>query len=148
MVRPLGQDIHLSTLIRAPRERVFEALTTADGWNAWFTKGSEIDLRVGGILKLRWVNWGPDQVTAEADCPITVIEPPERFAFTWTPFDKNVPTEVTFELAEHQDGTVIELTETGYVNSPQSLRSFMDCSAGWGEALTLLKMWLEHGVVY
>ncbi|HSH00365.1 MAG TPA: SRPBCC domain-containing protein [candidate division Zixibacteria bacterium] len=148
MSQPLGQNINHKTLIRAPRERVFEALTTADGWNAWFTKGSEIDPRVGGTLTLRWQDWGPDKITDQAVCPITVIDPPQRFAFKWRSFDKNVYTEVTFELSPHDEGTVIEVTEAGYLDTPKSLRAFMNCSAGWGEALTLLKFWLEQGVVY
>ncbi len=37
---------------------------------------------------------------------------------------------------------------TYYPNSPEGRGNMLDCASGWGEALTLLKFYLEHGIVY
>lgn len=148
MPKLLDQQIEYKTFIRKPPKAVFETLTTAAGWDGWFTKGSEIDPKVGGILKLRWVNFGAERVTADEDCPIVEIVPNERFAFQWCTFSKDRPTTVTFDLKAESGGTMITLTETGYTDEPESLKWLVICSAGWGEALTLLKFYLEFGVTY
>ncbi len=51
-----GLEIKHSVLIRAPREKVWAALTTAEGFDGWWgTRGSEIDLRPGWqVVTLRW----------------------------------------------------------------------------------------------
>jgi uncharacterized protein YndB with AHSA1/START domain len=46
------------TLVRAPREAVYRALTTADGLDEWFTTGAEVVPEPGGIMHLRWREWG------------------------------------------------------------------------------------------
>jgi hypothetical protein len=43
---------------------------------------------------------------------------------------------------------VVHLTEKGYTNTPGGRRNMLECASGWGEALTLLKFYLEHGVTY
>ena len=48
-----------STFIKTTPERVFETLTSAEGWDAWFTKGTMLDLKPGGEFILRWKDWGP-----------------------------------------------------------------------------------------
>ncbi len=46
--------IRVATLVRAPRDRVYDALTRAEELDAWFTTGAEIDLRPGGEMVWRW----------------------------------------------------------------------------------------------
>jgi hypothetical protein len=72
--------------------------------------------------------------------------PPERFVFRWTPGE--TPTTVAFDLNARGTGTVLTVTETGHSQSQQDMNALVDCAAGWGEALTLLKFYLEHSVTY
>ena len=44
------------------------------------------------------------------------------------------------------NGTIVRLREAGYYNTPSGIRSMVECAAGWGEALTLLKFYVEHGI--
>jgi uncharacterized protein YndB with AHSA1/START domain len=61
MSEPVSEIRH-SVFIRAPRAKVWAALTTAQAMDAWWgTRGSEIDLRPGGKLTLRWRGWGPER---------------------------------------------------------------------------------------
>lgn len=112
------------------------------------TTGAEVDARVGGHITFRWKNWKPDLCTTEDRGPIVEFDPPGRFAFQWHPFDKQTPTTVTFTLLAKYGGTVVDLTENGYINTPKSRKTQLECASGWGEALALLKFYLEYGVKY
>ena len=135
-------DIQYSTYIQAPPQRVYEVLTTADGWDAWFTQGTRVDAQLGGSIRLCWSDWGLDHVTAQDGGAVLEAVPGQKFVFQWQPGD--TPTTVAIELEARGSGTVVHLTETGYT----SMNGFVDCAVGWGEALTLLKFYLEHGVTY
>lgn len=137
--------INHKTKIHAPAERIYEMLTTEKGWDAWFTEGTRIDLENGqGEIRFVWKNWGPDQVSAEDGGPITRAERNRCFEFQWSPA-KGLVTTVHFKLEEIEDGkTSVTVTESGY--DSEHLAAYMDCSTGWGEALTLLKFYLEHGI--
>jgi uncharacterized protein YndB with AHSA1/START domain len=152
--------------INAPIERVYRTLTTADGWDGWFTRGATLDARPGGQFVLRWRDaerahdrvtlWGPVHTTLEIGGPVVAVEPERRFAFQWTTAAH--PTTVDFQLARRGGGTVVTVTESGYthddlgatgvVGQIENHSPFAMCAAGWGEALTLLKLYLEHGLTY
>jgi hypothetical protein len=44
----IPEEISHAVVIGCSRSRVFQTLTTAEGWNAWFTADSSLDARVGG----------------------------------------------------------------------------------------------------
>jgi uncharacterized protein YndB with AHSA1/START domain len=134
------------TLVRAPRERVYDALTKAEELDAWFTTGAEVDPQPGGEMVWRWEDWGPDHVTAEDRGPVLEARRPERYVFGWQERLGGTIVEVDFE--EHPDGTVIRLREHGYPDTPEGWEGFAECATGWGEALTLLKFWVERGARY
>lgn len=136
----------MATLVRAPRERAYDALTRADELDSWFTTGAEVDARPGGTMRWRWVDWGPDHVTEEDSGPVLDARRPERYVFLWQAQLGGTTVEVDFE--EHPDGTVIRLREYGYPDTPAGWAAFCECSTGWGEALTLLKFHVEHGAHY
>jgi uncharacterized protein YndB with AHSA1/START domain len=139
--------INCSTFVRAPRERVYDAFATAEGLDGWFTTGTTMEPRPGGGMVWRWRDWGPDRVTTEAVARILEVRRPERFSFAWDSGDTDPTTvEMTFEEAE--GGTIVRLREHGYHDTPRGLRAMLDCAAGWGEALTLAKFYVEHGLLY
>ncbi|WLD94668.1 SRPBCC domain-containing protein [Alkalihalobacillus sp. AL-G] len=136
--------INHKTLIRIDADKVYETLTTGAGWDAWFTDGTRVDIEDGvGEIRLVWKKWGPDSVTAEDGGTITKAEPNQCFEFQWSP-GKELVTTVNFQLEEVEDGTVVTVTETGY--DVENLSTCIMCATGWGEALTLLKFYLEHGI--
>lgn len=142
-----GLTIRHEVLVRAPRRRVWDALTTREGLDGWFTQGAEVDARPGGAIRFRWREWGPQRITAEDGGPVLEAVEPERFVFRWHE-DAEDPTRVTFELEEHGSGTLLRVVDEGYPDTAQGKDRFMDCAAGWGEALTLVKFWVEHGLRY
>ena len=67
------------------------------------------------------------------------------FSFEW---GSSMVSTVEFHLKAQYGGTVVTLYEYGYPASDAGLVNMLDCASGWGEALTLLKFYLEHGIVY
>jgi uncharacterized protein YndB with AHSA1/START domain len=139
-------EIRVATLVRAPRERVYDAFTKAEELDAWFTSGAEVDPRPGGEMVWRWVDWGPDRFTGEDRGPVLEARRPERYVFGWQEKLGGTTVEVDFET--HPNGTAVRLREHGYPDTPEGWAGFQECSTGWGEALTLLKFYVEHGVRY
>jgi uncharacterized protein YndB with AHSA1/START domain len=144
----IDAEIRQSTLIRAPREQVYDAIATAEGLDSWFTDGSEIELHPGGTLMFRWRNWGPDKVNQDSKAVVVEVERPERFVFQWASDNPSYVTTIEIEFEEVEEGTVVRLREHGYHDTPSGRRALMECAAGWGEALTLMKFWVEHGIRY
>ena len=56
--------IRWTTFIAAPPAKVYRTLTTAEGWDGWFTQGATLDARVGGTFTLRW-----NDAERTWDCP-------------------------------------------------------------------------------
>jgi uncharacterized protein YndB with AHSA1/START domain len=147
---PLGMEIAHRTLVRAPRDAVYRALTTAEGLDQWFTSGAEVVREPGGIMRLRWRDWGPDAVTVDDRGEVVEVVAPERFVFRWhdNGFEAGGLTTVQFDFLENERGTIVSVRETGFENSEGGRSGFVSCCAGWGEALTLMKFYVEHGVTY
>ena len=139
-------SIRLSTYVGASPRRVYETLATGSGWDAWFTQGADVDTRQGGSIRLRWEGFGAGGYAGQDGGAVLEAEPPRRFVFQWQPGDS--VTTVAIDLLPRGAGTVVHLEEWGHTDSPGDLAALVDCAAGWGEALTLLKFHLEYGVTY
>ncbi len=149
MTQLLDMEIRHEAFVAAPRERIYDALTTADALNAWFTTDAEVDARPGGVMHWRWRDWGPDKVTAEDPGRVVEARRPERFVFEWHGSrDPEYPTTVELDFEEADGGTVVRLRERGYPDTPTGRAAFANCAAGWGEALTHAKVYVEHGLSY
>ena len=142
--------IDYGTYIAAPITAVYDALTTGEGWASWFADEATIDTRPGGRYDFRWEAFGADRTRLHLNGPVLAAEPPSVFTFKWG--DEGTPdgemTTVAFTLEERPPGTIVRVVESGYTHDDASVRFALNCASGWGEALTLLKFWLEHGVVY
>jgi uncharacterized protein YndB with AHSA1/START domain len=146
---PLGMEIEHRTLVRAPRDTVYRALTTAAGFDEWFTTGAAIVPEPGGVMHLRWREWGADAITVEDRGEVVEAIAPERFVFRWHGNGpKRELTTVELDFLEDERGTIVSLRESGYADTDEGRSGFVSCCAGWGEALTLMKFYVEHGVTY
>jgi len=144
MARTIDEPIKQRTYIDKPPQTVFETITSAQSWDAFFTTGMELDPKPGGRIVFRWKNWGPDRYTLDAPGKVLEVDPPRKFVFQWG----RHPTTITFELEPEGQGTIVECREVGYSNTPEGRRHMLECASGWGEAVTLLKFWLELGIRY
>jgi uncharacterized protein YndB with AHSA1/START domain len=143
------QTITYKTFVSRPIGEVFTAISTAEGWNSWFTTRCRLDLRPGGVFEPEWVAFGPDLIDCKESGRVLAVEWPRRLVLQWTPAGPNLPTTIEFALTERFGGTVVQVSDSGYpVGSLHDQRIFIECACGWGEALTLLKFFLEYGIRY
>lgn len=139
------ERVEARILVRSDPARVWEALATGEGLDAWFTTGARLEARPGGLLSCRWERWGPDEFTGTFDGEVLEAVPPRRLVFRWAVDTRTCDTVVEFDLAPRGDATVVDLVEHGFEEGPAGLREMLRHSAGWGEALALLKLFLERG---
>jgi uncharacterized protein YndB with AHSA1/START domain len=138
----IPDEVRRELVIRAPRERVWTALTRPEELLRWFpTQRAEIDLRPGGSVLFEW-----EEDTAEA--VVDVVEPPGRFVFRWRPMGLDRPyTTVSFTLEAISDGigTRVVLVESGFASLPDQIRQQSQAGndEGWAEELDELKEYLE-----
>lgn len=141
-------DINHKTYIKVPLEELYKTVSTSQGWNAWFTDDTSLEINPDGTgeIRLRWTNFGSENVNIKNGGKILEAIPNKRFIFQWSPGEQK--STVTFKFEPYKNGTLVVLNETGYTNSERDLKACIGCAVGWGEALTLLKIYLEYGIVY
>lgn len=136
--------IERTVRVESPIERVWTALTNADELKCWFGDSAEVDLRVGGAIRIGWSEY--DTTT---DCVIEEIDPPSRFSYRWdTKPDatgKVWMTTVTFTLAEADGFTTVTVIESGLSALPEELYdgTMEENSSGWTAELADLQQILE-----
>jgi predicted dithiol-disulfide oxidoreductase (DUF899 family)/uncharacterized protein YndB with AHSA1/START domain len=129
------REIHID----APRERVFELLSSRDRIASWMP-ATTFEPHVGGKVAFTFAPEGVDWLTIGQ---VTEFEPPERVAFTWDhPSEPlGAVTEIRFELTPDEGGTRVRLTHTGFVSEEQQI----DHDGGWTYFLDRLKVAGEGG---
>ena len=148
MKKMIDEKVRVTTLVRAAPERVYDAIATAEGVNAWFTTDALIDARPGGKIQLRWKDWGYSRYTGENGGPVLEAQRPVRFVFQWKVDTDLYNTTVEIDFEPVEEGTLVRLVEDSYEDTPTGLKDMLARASGWGEALTLMKFHVEHGVTY
>lgn len=131
--------IHKEITLRAPRARIWRALTDAGEFGAWF--GVELDsgFQAGQTVRGRITSPGCESLRFEAT--VEWLRPEESFAFRWSPCgDGTQPaaadapsTLVEFRL-DGVDGAVrLTVTESGFDTLPADQRRelFARNEGGW-----------------
>lgn len=144
MSQSIQEPITHQTLVAAPPDRVYDALTSAEGLDGWFTSGAEVDARAGGYIRFRWKDWGPKRLTCEDGGPVLAAQRPSHFVFQWHPGGPGFTTTVELFFEAVATGTIVTVRETGYPDTREGRRAMLDCAAGWGEALTLCRIFVER----
>ena len=135
--------IERTVRIDRPLDRVWDAITTAEGLGTWFGNAAEVDLRVGGTAKLTW------EGGHAADLRIERIEPKTVFGFTWgingLPDDDLRRTYVEFTLVPDDSGTTLTVVESGFaqLGPEQHSNAFEGNTHGWAAELGELVAYLD-----
>jgi uncharacterized protein YndB with AHSA1/START domain len=129
--------------IAHPPERVWAALTTAEGLAAWFGNEASIDLRPGGSAQMRWTEGHT------ADMRVERVEEPTVFGFTWQiyglPKDDPRRTYVEFTLEPVGSGTRLTVVESGFAQLPEDAHheAYDGNIEGWASELGELVSYLD-----
>ncbi len=139
MTHPAPPDagvLRLERKFNAPAQAVFDAWTSAEMLRRWWPAGSdwetpvaEVDVRVGGSLRL--VMRSPDGDEFGGSGQYREVTPPARLVFTWTwdGHEGHQGTQlVEVEFEEREDGTTtVVLTNRG-LRDEESKRTHRE---GW-----------------
>jgi uncharacterized protein YndB with AHSA1/START domain len=134
--------------LRAPRARVWRALTDPAQFSTWF-EVKLTDPFVPGA-RVRGPVTHPEYQHLTMDITIEQVEPERLFSWRWHPggdpdIDPAEPmTLVVFELEAVPEGTRVTVTETGFDRIPAARRSkaFRENDEGWAGQLENIRKYL------
>jgi len=144
--------IERSIHIKAPRPRVWRALSNAEEYGHWFganLKGQAFapGQRVQGPITIS----GYEHVVF--DVVVERVEPENLLSYRWHPYavdpaidySKEQRTLVTFTLKDADDGTLLTVTETGFDQVPpeRCMDAFRMNSGGWEGQLRNIARYAE-----
>jgi uncharacterized protein YndB with AHSA1/START domain len=127
--------------VKAPLDRVYEALATRDGVAGWWTADTRGDSKVGGVLKTVFVADGKE--LGGFDLEVLELDPGKRVL--WQVVDgpgEWIGTRIGFDLKQ-EDGYAIVLFQHEGWKEPVEFMSH--CSTKWAVFLMSLKSLVETG---
>ncbi|MEO8579826.1 MAG: SRPBCC family protein [Gemmatimonadales bacterium] len=131
--------IEKRVVLRAPRSRVWRALTRHDEFGKWFGVNLENGFAEGATVRGNITIKGYEHGTLELK--IERLEPENLFSYRWHPYavdpkndySSEPMTLVEFRLEDANDGTVLTIVESGFDRIPLARRAeaFKMNDGGW-----------------
>jgi uncharacterized protein YndB with AHSA1/START domain len=135
--------IHKRIHLKAPRSRVWRALTDYREFSAWFGVNLESPFVAGQRTAGNLSDPGYEHIRMEAT--VQKLEPESYFSYTWHPYaiepgvdySKETPTLVEFTLEDKGGETLLTVTESGFAKLPPHRRdeAFRMDEHGWSAQL-------------
>jgi len=145
--------IERSAVVRAPRARVWRALTDAREFGTWFGVNVEGVFKPGARMRGAITHKGYEHVIW--DITIETMEPERRFSWRWHPhavepgvdYSPEPTTLVVFELEEVPDGTRLTVTESGFDDVPLARRAqaYRMNTEGWAWQMQSIEAYVTGG---
>jgi len=143
--------IEKRVVLRAPRARVWRAITNADEFGTWFRIKLDGAFTAGRAVRGKITIPGYEHLTV--DMLVERIEPERYFAYRWHPYpiDPKVDysaeptTLVEFTLEETDGGTAVTIVESGFDRIPLTRRAeaFRMNDQGWAGQIKNLAKYVE-----
>ncbi len=149
-------------VLRAPRARVWQAVSDAQAFGRWFGVEFAGPFVAGAPLRGRMV---PTQMDAEIDAMqkpyegmafdffVERIDPESHISFRWHPYPlppgadpaTEPTTRIEFALADAPEGTSLTITESGFEHIPLERRAaaFANNEGGWTLQLRLVGLYVD-----
>lgn len=144
--------IEKQIILKAPRSRVWRAITDSKEFGTWFRAKMETPFVVGKIAYGQITYPGYEHMKLQAR--VEKMEPEHLFVLRWHPgaegadksFETDPTTLVEFRLEEVPGGTKLTLVESGFDALPPALRekAFRDNDRGWAEQMTSIEAYLAR----
>jgi uncharacterized protein YndB with AHSA1/START domain len=120
--------IERRVVLRAPRSRVWRAITDAQEFGSWFGFKLEGAFTPGATIQGRVTHPGYEHMTV--DMMVERIEPERYFSYRWHPYpidpavdySAEPTTLVEFSLEEADGGTAVTIVESGFDRIPIARR--------------------------
>jgi uncharacterized protein YndB with AHSA1/START domain len=132
--------------IRAPRAKVWRALTTAREFAQWFGVKVTQEFQPGTRVKMTYTYGGRE---FEGYLDVQEMTPENRFSWRWHPgvqepdvdYSKEPTTLVEFQLEEAEGGTLLSVVETGFdeISLQRRARVFEQNEGGWAHQMKAIE---------
>jgi len=135
----------ISGRVARPVAEVYEAIADPAQLSRYFTTGGASGRLTAGAE----VTW--EFADHPGAFPVRVVEArePSRVVIEWAAdHGTGETTRTTFELEPIDDGarTLVTITESSWLPTPDGARSAFGNCEGWTSMLAALRAWLEHGI--
>jgi uncharacterized protein YndB with AHSA1/START domain len=153
--------IEKKILLRAPKERIWRALSDSTEFGHWFGMKFDGPFSPGACVRGTVAPTTVDAEVASAQkkyeglaCGITIeqMDPGRLFSFRWHPnatdptvdYSGEPTTLIVFELEETADGVMLTLTESGFDQIPLARRAkaLTANERGWSMMVKLLEKYV------
>ncbi|GFE78192.1 hypothetical protein GCM10011487_01920 [Steroidobacter agaridevorans] len=145
------QSIERKVLLRAPRSRVWNALTDVKKFSQWFC-GDSVEGVFAPGAKVH-VKASAEQ-GGNFDIFVQEMQPEHLFTWRWHPgahdpsldYAKEPTTLVEFKLADAEGGTLLTLTESGFdaISLARRAKVFGQNNQGWDEQVKNLERYVDQ----
>lgn len=142
MAPTVPDRIEKKILLKAPRARVWRALSDSAEFGTWFGVSFAGPFRARTPARAR-ITKPPQYAGIEFTFHIEAIEPERLLSYRWHPgavdakidYSKEPTTLVTFTLEDAPGGTLLTVVESGFDAIPESRRAetFRLNEGGWAE---------------
>lgn len=150
--RPSTDRIEKKVVLRAPRSRVWRAITTAEEFGTWFRMKLDGEFAEGAAVRGKVTHPGYEHA-----CPVEIlverIEPERYFSYCWHPYaldpavdySAEPTTLVEFILEEAEGGTAVTIVESGFDRIPLARRAeaFRMNDGGWAGQIKNLTQYVS-----
>jgi uncharacterized protein YndB with AHSA1/START domain len=143
MANTIPDRIERKVVLRAPRSRVWRAITDAREFSEWFRVELRGQFEAGKEISGPVTYPGYEHLTMTAG--VERMEPERLFSFRWHPaaidpkvdYSSEPTTLVEFRLEDAPGGTLLTVTESGFQSLPAARQGFAHeaNSGGWEEQL-------------
>ena len=128
--------------IKAPRSKVYDALSTIDGLAGWWTTATTGSSQVGEVIGFRFHSESGDEIGGfEMDVVELVADEKVRWRVSAGPAEW-VGTDVEFSLSRQDDYTIVLF---GHRNWREEVEFMAHCSTKWATFLLSLRDLVETG---
>ncbi len=143
--------IEKSIVLRAPRPKVWRALTTPDEFGHWFGARLAGDFAPGARVTAQMTAPGHEHFNFEM--VVDRVQPEDLFSYRWHPYAVGPAVDyagepmtlVEFRLAEIAGGTQLTVTESGFDRVPPARRAeaFRMNEQGWAGQLQNIQRYVS-----
>jgi uncharacterized protein YndB with AHSA1/START domain len=143
--------IEKTVVLRAPRSRVWRAITNAEEFGTWFRMKLDGEIVQGATLHGTVTRPGNEHISP-IEMLIEQVEPERYFSYRWHPYAIDAAvnysgepmTLVEFVLNETEGGTAVTIVESGFDKIPLARRkeAFRMNDGGWSAQIKNLAQYV------
>jgi uncharacterized protein YndB with AHSA1/START domain len=143
--------IEKTSVLRAPRARVWRALTNAEEFGTWFRARLSGTFTAGATLRGPITYPGYEHLTMEIQ--VERVDPERYVSFRWHPYavdpkgdyTQEPTTLVEFTLDDDPAGTKLTIVESGFDKLPPGRRdeAWRSNEGGWSEQIKNIARYVE-----